>query len=325
MDIPPIEWIVKKILPVGLTMLGAPSKYYKSYMGLDLCIRVCKGEKFLGFDCEKHACLYLDLESTKRRPKNRLRQILGDEKKPANLYIITGNDNPGRINDGLEEQLNYQLEQHPDIKLIIIDVFQMVRQQAKRNQSGYDRDYEDFKVLKRIVDSHDICIMLIHHTRKMKDPGDVFNELSGSVGVMGALDCALVISKDKRDDEEATLHVTGRDMESINLKIKFNKKTFQWECIGTAEDVEKQREVDEYNNSNITKTIKKLLDQNKGHWEGSASDIITASKYFNSRIYEDASVVGRFINRNNRLFFADGITSGFDRSSKSKKYLFKRH
>lgn len=40
MDIPPIEWLVDKILPVGLAMLGAPSKYYKSYMALDLCIRI---------------------------------------------------------------------------------------------------------------------------------------------------------------------------------------------------------------------------------------------------------------------------------------------
>ena len=122
----------------------------------------------------------------------------------------------------------------------------MVRQQAKRNQSGYDRDYEDFKVLKKIADSNNVGLMLIHHTRKMVDPTDPFNNLSGSVGVMGALDCAMVISKDKRNDKEATLHITGRDMESMELKIQFNRKTFQWECIGTAEDVEKQREVDEY-------------------------------------------------------------------------------
>lgn len=34
MDIPPITWLVKDILPVGLSMIGAPSKYYKSYMAL---------------------------------------------------------------------------------------------------------------------------------------------------------------------------------------------------------------------------------------------------------------------------------------------------
>lgn len=34
----PIDWLVDKILPVGLSILGAPSKYYKSYMALGLCV-----------------------------------------------------------------------------------------------------------------------------------------------------------------------------------------------------------------------------------------------------------------------------------------------
>lgn len=110
MEIPPIEWIVKGILPTGLSMIGAPSKYYKSYMALGLCVAICKGGKFLNFDCEKHGCLYLDLESTKRRPKNRLDQIVGNTgEKPDNLYIITGVDDPGRIGEGFEEQIEYQL------------------------------------------------------------------------------------------------------------------------------------------------------------------------------------------------------------------------
>ena len=116
MDIPPVEWIVDGILPVGLSMIGAPSKYFKSYMALGLCVAVCTGSKFLGFDCTQHACLYLDLESTKRRPKNRLDQILGKGKKPDNLYIITGTDGVGRIGKGFEQQIEYQLTEHPDIK-----------------------------------------------------------------------------------------------------------------------------------------------------------------------------------------------------------------
>ena len=112
-----------------------------------------------------------------------------------------------------------QLKQHPAIKLIVVDVFQMIRQPGKSGQSGYDRDYEDFKALKKLSDANNIAILLIHHTRKMKDPTDVFNELSGSVGVMGALDVAWVISKEDRYSEEGTLYITGRDMESINVAL----------------------------------------------------------------------------------------------------------
>lgn len=316
MDIPPIEWVVEKILPIGLSMIGAPSKYYKSYMALGLCVAICTGGKFLDFDCNKHDCLYLDLESTKRRPKNRLDQIVGTFKdKPDNLHIITGTDDPGRIGDGFEQQIEYQLKEHPKIKLIIVDVFQMIRQPAKKNQSGYDRDYEDFKVLKQIADKHGIGLMLIHHTRKMKDPNDVFNELSGSVGVMGALDCAWVITKDDRYSEEGALHITGRDMESQKLKIRFNKKSFQWEYVGTEEDVENQRLAAEYEQSPIVETIKKLVKQGSGRWEGSASEIKNASKYLSLEIYDTPQKIGSLINKYEPLLYFDGIEHRYDPAS----------
>ncbi len=326
MDIPAIEWIVEKILPVGLSMIGAPSKYYKSYMALGLCVAICTAEKFLSFESTKSGCLYLDLESTKRRPKERLNQISGVfSHKPDNLYIITGDDEVGRIGDGFEQQIEHQLKEHPDIKLIIVDVFQMIRQPAKRNQSGYDRDYDDFKVLKRIADSHNIGLMLIHHTRKMKDPSDVFNELSGSVGVMGALDCAWVISKDDRYSDEATLFITGRDMESQKLKIKFNKNLMQWEYVGTAEDIEAQRLHFEYEQSPVVETIKKLVKQNGGHWEGSASDIKDASKYFGWEIYDSHQKIGGLVRKYEALLYFDGIEFkdlGQKGKTRTRTYLF---
>lgn len=320
MDIPPIEWIVDRILPVGLSMIGAPSKYYKSYMALDLCIAICNGAKFLDYDCSKHDCLYLDLESTKRRPKSRLNQIIGPSgDKPDNLHIITGTDDPGRLGDGFEAQIEYQLQQHPKIKLIIVDVFQMIRQPAKRNQTGYDRDYDDFKVLKQIADKHDIGLMLIHHTRKMKDPSDVFNELSGSVGVMGALDCAWVITKDDRYSEEGTLHITGRDMESQKLKIRFNKSTFRWEYIGIEDDIEMQRLQSEYEQSPIVETVKKLVKQGNGRWEGSASDIKSASKYLSWEIYDTPQKIGSLINKYEALLYFDGIGFEYKKGTKGKR------
>lgn len=323
LNIQPIEWLVREILPVGLSILGAPSKYYKSYMALGLCIAICNGAKFLGFDCEKHDCLYFDLESTKRRPKSRLDQILGaDQKKPDNLHIITGEDNPGRIGEGFEAQVEYQLSEHPNIKLIVVDVFQLIRQPAKRGQSGYDRDYEDFRALKQIVDKHDVGILLIHHTRKMKDPSDVFNEFSGSTGMLGAQDCAWLISKKERFDEEAILHITGRDLKSQNLQVKFNKDTFQWQYIGTAEEVESQKFQAEYDQSPVIETIKKLVKQGGGHWEGSAQEIKEASKYLSFEIYDDVRKIGNQIRKFEPLLYFDGIKFESKRSGSVRKYIF---
>ena len=158
----------------------------------------------------------------------------------------------------------------------------------------------------------------------MKDPYDVFNELSGSVGVMGALDCAWVITKDDRYSMEGTLHITGRDMESQKLKICFNKKTFQWEYVGTEEDVNNQRRVFTYNQSPIRETIVNLVSQGSGHWEGSADDIRKASKYLSWEIHDDVRTIGKFIREYDDLFQGiDGINSAYDTRTRGKrKYIF---
>lgn len=319
----PIDWLVDKILPVGLSILGAPSKYYKSYMALGLCVAICQGAKFLGFDCTKHDCLYFDLESTKRRPKNRLDQIVGTgTKKPDNLHIITGDQSPGRIGEGFEEQVEYQLQKYPNIKLIVIDVFQLIRQPAKRNQTGYDRDYEDFRALKQIVDKHDIGVLLIHHTRKMKDPSDVFNELSGSTGMLGAQDCAWLISKKDRSDNEATLHITGRDLDNRDLKIEFDKKFFQWRYIGTEEEVEARRRETAYMQSPIRETIIKLVGQGSGHWEGRSEEIKNASKYLSQEIYEDVRNIGKFIREYSDLLQGIDGVNAIPGNTKTRKWKF---
>lgn len=176
--------------------------------------------------------------------------------------------------------------------------------------------------MKQIVDKHDVGVMLIHHTRKMKDPSDVFNELSGSTGMLGAQDCAWLISKKDRFDDEATLHITGRDLESRNLKVRFIKELFQWQYIGTEEDIENQRFQAEYDQSPLIETIKKLVKQGNGHWEGSAQEIKDASKYLSWEIYDDVRKIGKQINRYEPLLHFDGIKIDTDRSSRGRKYIF---
>ena len=193
--IAPLEYLVDKIIPtIGLSLLGAPSKYFKSYMCIDMAICIAEGVKFLGFNTKKSGVLYMDLESTKRRPQARLRQVLNGAECPDNLHIVTSEEKVAKIGNGLEFQLESQLSEYPDIGFVIIDVLKKVRPEQKRGQGDYDRDYEDLGALKEFADSHNICILVIHHTRKMRDPDDPFNELAGSSGVMGVLDAALVIS-----------------------------------------------------------------------------------------------------------------------------------
>lgn len=100
------------------------------------------------------------------------------------------------------------------------------------------------------------------------------------------------------------------------------KELFQWQYIGTEEDIENQRFQAEYDQSPLIETIKKLVKQGNGHWEGSAQEIKDASKYLSWEIYDDVRKIGKQINRYEPLLHFDGIKIDTDRSSRGRKYIF---
>ncbi len=65
--------------------------------------------------------------------------------------------------------------------------------------------------LKRLSDTYHVSILAIHHLRKTAS-NDVLDEIIGSTGLTGAVDGAMILKRD-RGQNEATLFVTGRDVE----------------------------------------------------------------------------------------------------------------
>ena len=58
----PAEFVVKGFLPKGLCVLGGAPKVGKSWLVLDLCLHVAKGEPFLGMEVKQGTAWYLSLE-----------------------------------------------------------------------------------------------------------------------------------------------------------------------------------------------------------------------------------------------------------------------
>lgn len=309
MELPKIQFVVDKILPKGLVILGAPSKYYKSWLAMDLCLCVARGKDFLGFKTNKCDCLYMDLESRLQRSQSRMKMILGEEDAPSNFQVVTDCQQLGA---GLEEQLIDYITKNPGTGLIVIDVFQKIRRATGSNQSLYEKDYSDLTAIKDIADNFGICILLVHHTRKMKDDSDVFNDLSGSSGIMGTSDAAWVISKEKRDSVDAKLCITGRDVEQEDYVMQFDKATKRWKEQGIAEEIREQSERTAYDSNPVVYTIKKLLGQctaGEEVWTGTMTDLINASQYFhNGIIYDNPIRTSNIIaEMESRLYRYDGI------------------
>lgn len=280
MNIPikPPEFIVSEILPVGLTILAAQPKVGKSWMALYLAICLTLGEPFLGYSVQRCGVLYLALEDSHARLKYRSQKLLGNQQIPRGLDVMISapslQDEPGLI-----ETLEQHLSNKPDTRLVIIDTLQKVRGVGGSKETLYGYDYRELGKLKTLIaDKYNICLMVIHHTRKMKDDNP-YNMISGSNGIMGAADTAWLIERGEKKDGKtaARLHITGRDVNVNDLKLEFNAQTCIWENLGSAEDCEAEERAEAYENDELVRTLRDLLDNSpNGMWEGLATDIVLA-------------------------------------------------
>ena len=83
----PVVWIVENLLPTGLAMLCAPSKYGKSWMVLQLCIAAAEGNSFLNFKTVQCGSLYYALEDGKARLQDRLKKVLKGKNAPKGIRL----------------------------------------------------------------------------------------------------------------------------------------------------------------------------------------------------------------------------------------------
>jgi len=271
-ELPPIRWVVVDMIPQGLTMLASPPKYGKSWWVLDLCLSVAAGDKFMGHYTEKSNCLYLSLEDSKNRLQDRVNRLTYHAPAPKGFdYAITA----ANLDNGLIDQLESYMKNHPKTALIVIDTLQTVKGNTKKNESAYADDYRQMRILKQFADKHSICVLLVHHLKKGKGEGDVFERISGTNGIFGSVDTALVMQKNTRGDKETTLHITGRDVIAEDMVLEFNKDSCRWECKGSVDEIEERRLALEYENDPVVRTLKKLL-QDAAYWKGTASELFTA-------------------------------------------------
>lgn len=322
-DIPPIRWIVENLIPAGLNILASPPKYGKSWAVLDLCLAVTSGGRFLGYQTNPCEVLYLALEDSERRLKSRMIKLLAGKNAPAGFHFATAAHD---MDNGLFDELEGFLNAHPKTGLIIIDTLQRVRGAVHGKEGAYAADYREVGGLKAFADGHGIAVLLVHHLRKMADDSDPFNRISGTNGLMGAADTALVLTKEKRGDEHATLSIVGRDIDGGDTVLRFNKDTCRWENLGDADWFAEQQARQEYQESPIVKTIVKLLEQSPDGWTGTAGDLLTAGRFIARTALADStqSLTNKLKGLDKPLLEYDGITHERKRNgSGGGKHIFR--
>ena len=208
----PTKFCIDTLLPQGITILGGAPKIGKSWWVLDLCVRIAKGENLWNMQTSKGTTLYLCLEDTLRRVQERLSLITDDV--PSNAFFATS---AHTLAEGLCDEIRTFVKEHPDTVFVAIDTFQIVRNSGM--DTSYGNDYEEIRLMKRLADELNISLLLVHHLRKQGD-SDPLNKLSGTTGIVGAVDSVFVLDKSKRNENIATLICTGRDIEHRQLELR---------------------------------------------------------------------------------------------------------
>src|SRR6266516_1820059 len=240
-QLPPVKWAIPDILPEGLTLLAGKPKLGKSWLALAMALAVASGGVALGtYPVSQGEVLYLALEDNERRLQSRARQLLASMSSVPNT--ISFELRWPRLDQGGLTYLEEYLQTHPDVRLVVIDTWARVSPKAQhRQRSQYEEDYEALTPLKHLADTYRVSILAVHHLRKM-GADDVLDEITGSIGVTGAVDGALILKRE-RGQGEATLFVTGRDIEQEQqFALTFDPTTALWTLVGNAEEFKRTKE-----------------------------------------------------------------------------------
>lgn len=239
MRFPPVRYIVPGYIAEGCTLLAGRPKLGKSWLVLEVGLAVASGGTCLGgIPCEQGDVLYLALEDPPRRLQKRIDKMLGPFAKewPKAFDFATEWSLAG--DNGLDEIRSW-IRSKPNPRLIIVDVLAAFRSARGGKESLYEADYAAIKGLQNIASEFNIAIVVVHHVRKSQGENAPFEKISGTLGLSGAADTALILD---RESNGATLYGRGRDIEEIESAVIFDRDSCRWIVQGEAADVRRTDE-----------------------------------------------------------------------------------
>jgi RecA-family ATPase len=255
--------IIDGLLYRGTYLFAGSPKIGKSFLMAQLAYHVSTGTNLWGFDVRQGKVLYLALEDNYPRLQKRLYRMFGTAENENLFFSVSAH----QLGNGLDEQLDGFLQKHPDTSLVIIDTLQKVREVGGENYS-YANDYQIITKLKSFTDSHNICMLVVHHTRKQKSD-DSFDMISGTNGLLGAADGAFVLQKEKRTANAATLEISGRDQQDQKLYLNRNPDNLIWELERTETELWKEPP------EPLLQVISQKFSESSPTWQGSPTELVS--------------------------------------------------
>lgn len=222
-------WAVPGLVPAGLVVLAGRPKLGKSWLALSLAVAVGTGGQLLGRQVSKGRVLYFALEDNERRIQDRLRK----QRAPSGADIDFRFECQPLTGGGTADIL-HAINQG-GYSLVVIDTISRALGRADQlNQTDMNLA---FGALQRVAMERNICMLPVdHHRKSAGGAGDVIDDVMGATSKVGVADCAMGIYRE-RGKSDATLKISGRDVDDQELALSWDATTFCWQLVGNAAGV----------------------------------------------------------------------------------------
>ena len=170
-----------------------------------------------------------------------------------------------QLNSRLERQLKRFIREHP----AHYHRYPAKIREENDGKYSYANDNEVITKLKRFAAGTGGCLLLVHHTRKQQ-ADDKFDMISGTNGLMGAVDGAFLLQKERRTDSAAKLDISGRDLQDQRLYLKRDRERLVWELERRETELHKEPP------DPVLEAVAVLTTVEWPKWSGTAADFAVA-------------------------------------------------
>lgn len=213
---PPQKWVVEGLVPKGgITCLAGKPKSYKSYLALNMALRLAKGEKYLGqFEVEKSKVLYISKEDTDDLIQTRILQMTDDRDLPIKFcfderVFLDSQKLTKVIVDRIKEE---------GVDVVIFDSFRRMFHGDENSSQVVSEVHNQIKKIQRLCSG--ITMIFIHHYGK-----DGQFERANSEKIRGSSDIlAMVDSLIAIDNQEGTIYISQPALRSRKAQKPFSIK-----------------------------------------------------------------------------------------------------
>jgi len=230
-NFPEPTWVVPGILPVGLSLLAGRPKVGKSWLALQIAHAIGTGGKVLDQDVAKGKVLYLALEDSPRRLKNRLQKqgaIAGVDLHLETAWPTFGNGGLTRLQSAIADN---------GYTLVIIDT--LSRFLGRADQLDHSQMVVVLGEMQSLVMSLNVPILVVDHHRKAGAMNsDVIDDVLGSTAKTAICDVTLGLYR-PHGVQSKTLEIRGRDIEDTQFALEWDATTCCWQLLGEAGEVRK--------------------------------------------------------------------------------------